>query len=227
MSELLDHLRIEKAILFAPSGGAPYALACAWKIPERLDAVGLFGAVGPNHPDAVIGALKSLRLLWRLSGYLQPLKRLQMRAFGWLAKRNPLKLANFIRNAELSESDKLVFDTPEIQQLLERDFPEAYRQNGIGSAYDASVPGSWPIPLEEIQSRICIWHAQCDQLVGTMPVYIHGCLKNSELEIIPDQGHLWVLNNVSNMLSHLIEVSGSNHEPINERPRNGTSAVAV
>ena len=134
---------------------------------------------------------------------------------GWLAKRFPQKFANFIRNAELSESDKLVFDTPEVQQLFQRDFPEAYHQNGIGSAYDASVPGAWPIPLEEIQSRICIWHAQCDQLVGNMPVYIHSRLKNSELKIIPEQGHLWVLNNVSKMLSHLIEVGGSNQEPQN------------
>lgn len=114
-----------------------------------------------------------------------------------------------MRNAELNESDKLVFDAPDVQRLFERDFPKAYRQNGIGSAYDASVPGSRPIPLEGIHSRVYIWHAERDQLVSNMSVHIHDRLPNSELTIIPDQGHLWVLNNVSKILSHLMETKSS------------------
>ena len=33
VAELANHLGIKTFYLFAPSGGAPYALACAWKIP--------------------------------------------------------------------------------------------------------------------------------------------------------------------------------------------------
>ena len=39
------------------------------------------------------------------------------------------------------------------------DFPEAYLQNGIGSAYDVTIPAHWPIPLGEIQKKIQLWHA--------------------------------------------------------------------
>ena len=55
MAELANHLGIAKFAVFGPSGGAPYALACAWKIPDRVTAVAVFGAVGPNVPEAVGG----------------------------------------------------------------------------------------------------------------------------------------------------------------------------
>ena len=44
MAELANHLGIAKFAVFGPSGGAPYALACAWKIPDRVTAVAVFGA---------------------------------------------------------------------------------------------------------------------------------------------------------------------------------------
>ena len=43
MAELADHLGINEFVIFAPSGGGPFALACAWQIPDRLAAVGVFG----------------------------------------------------------------------------------------------------------------------------------------------------------------------------------------
>lgn len=57
--------------VFGPSGGAPYALACAWKIPDRMTCAGVFGAVGPNEAEATEGVQRSLKLLWRVAGPLQ------------------------------------------------------------------------------------------------------------------------------------------------------------
>ena len=131
-----------------------------------------------------------------------------MWGFAQWAKRNPLSLANAMRGAELNESDKLIFDRSEIQAIFERDFPEAYRQNGRGSAYDATIPAAWPIPLGDITAKIFIWHAAQDQLVGHMPVYIAKQLRYSELKIVPDQGHLWVLDNIPVILDYLLSQSG-------------------
>lgn len=205
IAELADHLHIENFTLFAPSGGAPYALACAWKIPERLNAVGLFGALGPNTPKAIEGVIPSLKVLWKVARPLQWLIRLQMRALAMMAKRNPLKLASRIRDLELSGSDKAIFDREDIQTLFETDFPEAYRQNGIGSAYDATIPATWPIPLHEIKTRIRIWHAEHDQLVGNMPVYLAQHLQRAELKTLPGQGHLWILDHMPEVLGELLE----------------------
>lgn len=208
VAELADHLGIERFAIFAPSGGAPYALACAWKIPHRLSAVGLFGAVGPNRPEAVKGVIPSLQLLWKVAGPLQPLVRLQMWIMAVEARRNPERLAVKMRDLELNESDKAVFDREEIRNLFRTDFPEAYRQNGIGSAYDATVPAAWPIPLDEVKTRIRIWHAERDQLVGNMSVYLAHNLPNATLTRLTGEGHLWILDHMPEVLRELLKTAG-------------------
>ena len=45
--ELLDRLGIERCSIVAWSGGGPYALACGWQIPERLQVIGLISAPAP------------------------------------------------------------------------------------------------------------------------------------------------------------------------------------
>ena len=51
-------------------------------------------------------------------------------------------------------------------------YKTSYRHNGIGSAYDTTIPGKWPIPLEQIKTKVHVWHAGPDVLVGNMPIYI-------------------------------------------------------
>lgn len=202
---LADHLRIDQFAVFGPSGGAPYALACAWKLPDRLTAVGVFGAVGPNAPRAVVGALGSLKLLWRIARPLQPLVRLQMRLMARVARRDPERLARSMRNLELREEDRPVLDRPEILRVFKVDFPEAYRQNGIGSAYDATIPANWPIPLGEVRMPVRLWHAERDPLVGNMTVYLAEHLPNAELRRLPGVGHLWILDHLPDVLESLLE----------------------
>ena len=204
MLELADHLDIGRFSLFAPSGGGPYALTCAWKIPDRLNTIGIFGSVGPNVPEATHGAIKSLKLLWGLSNPLFPLIKLQMKITARYAKRNPGKLAEKMKDLELSEYDKKIFERGEIKRIFEIDLPVAYQQDGIGSAYDTTIPAKWSIPLEKIESKIHVWHAEKDILVGNMSKYIADKLPNAELVFIPEAGHLWILDHMKEVLDTLM-----------------------
>jgi pimeloyl-ACP methyl ester carboxylesterase len=206
---LADHLGIEKFTVLGVSGGGPYALACAWKIPDCLYAVGLAGSVGPNVPDANEGVIKSLRILWKVAKPLFWLVKLQMRLMARIAKRNPEKLMKQLRNLELSDKDKEVFDKPEIQRIFIHDFPEAYRQNGIGSAYDSTIPGNWPIPLDKIKIQVNIWSMEADQLVGNMGRYLANTIPNCKASFIPDRGHLWVVENMNKVLADLVPARNS------------------
>jgi pimeloyl-ACP methyl ester carboxylesterase len=188
MVELADHLGIEKFAIFAPSGGAPYALACAWKIPDRLTAVGVFGAVGPNAPEAVEGVLPSLQLLWRIAKPLRWAVRVQMWLMSLLARRNPARFAEKLGALELKDEDQAVFDRTDTRELFCIDFPEAYRQNGVGSAYDATIPANWPIPLDEIQMKVLLWHAERDPLVGNMTPYLASHLPKQNCADFPERG---------------------------------------
>lgn len=166
--------------------------------------MGVFGSVGPNEPEATQGVIRSVRLLWKISNPLFPLIKLQMRIMASMAKKDPEKMSLKLRDMELSEWDKKVFDRPEIRNIFKVDFPEAYRQNGIGSAYDVTIPVRWPIPLEEISMKVHVWHAEPDVLVGNMSKYIAGKLPNSKLYEIPNTGHLWILEHMNEVLETLI-----------------------
>ena len=45
--ELADELSIDKFAVEGISGGAPYSIACAYKIPEKLTACGIICGLGP------------------------------------------------------------------------------------------------------------------------------------------------------------------------------------
>jgi pimeloyl-ACP methyl ester carboxylesterase len=49
-AELADSLQIEHFAVVGFSGGGPYALACAHKIPQRLTACGIISGVGHINP---------------------------------------------------------------------------------------------------------------------------------------------------------------------------------
>jgi pimeloyl-ACP methyl ester carboxylesterase len=206
ITELADHLKIKKFHLFAPSGGGPYALACAWKIPERLKSTGIFGSVGPYTKESVKGVNRPLKVLWNLANPLFFLVKLQNRIMARYARKNPEKLFKVIRDLELSDYDKQIAAKESIEKIFIEVFPESYRQNGIGSAYDVTLPKNWNIPLDQIKSKIILWNAEEDGLVGNMTKYLAGQLPNAELISIPEAGHMWIVEHIKEVLEKLMKL---------------------
>jgi hypothetical protein len=66
-------------------------------------------------------------------------------------------------------------------------------------------PANWPIPLDEISTKVHLWHAERDPLVGNMTLYLAGRLPQVELRRLPDQGHLWILHHMEEVLADLVE----------------------
>lgn len=202
--ELSEYLGIRKFHLFAPSGEGPYALACAWKLPEMLPSVGLFASVGPYHAESLKGVNKPLTVLWRIANPFSLLVKLQNRIMAMIARKNPQKLVKLFTDTELSEYDKNIAKKQHIQRIFDIVFPESYLQHGIGSAYDVTLPKRWEIPLDQIYTKITIWQAEEDLLTGKMAEYLARRLPNSELIEIPDAGHLWIMENIKKVLEKLI-----------------------
>ena len=87
---LADALGFERFAVLGYSGGAPYALACGAKLPERVSAVGTMAGAGPHdRPGAREGCSKSDLMLLDLSLRRPFLARLTM--FAWA------KVARFAR----------------------------------------------------------------------------------------------------------------------------------
>ena len=169
-----------------------------------LLSVGLFASAGPYHAESIIGVNKPLTVLWRIANPLFPLVKLQNRIMANIARKNPKKLVKIFADTELSEYDKNIARKPHIQRIFDTVFPESYLQHGIGSAYDVTLPKHWEIPLDQIHKKITIWQAEEDLLTGKMAEYIARRLPNSELIKIPDVGHLWIMENIKQVLEKIV-----------------------
>src|SRR5258708_34742023 len=76
VAALAQHLAIDRFAVVGVSGGGPYALACAYKIPDRLTACGIVAGMGPPEYGTV-GMMTRNRLLFflarRLPWFFPPL----------------------------------------------------------------------------------------------------------------------------------------------------------
>ncbi|PXF61959.1 MAG: alpha/beta hydrolase [Candidatus Methanogaster sp.] len=200
---LADALGIDKFAVFGPSGGGPSALACAWKIPERLTAVGIFGSVGPFTPQSAEGINPGLRVLFRLAPRAPWIPRLQMGLMSFLI-HHFLDLYLKLIYTELTDSDKEIHIRLGLREVLRPDRYEGFRQGGRASAYDITLAGRWPIPLEEISMKVHLWQGEDDKSVGGMGRYIAEKLPDCQATFIPNTGHFWLFEHMGEMLDVLV-----------------------
>ncbi len=205
---LADALGIDKFAVFGASGGGPSALACAWKIPERLTAVGLWGSVGPFTPQSSEGINPGLRFLFRMSSRAPWIPRMQMCFVSFLIN-NFLGLYIKLVSTEMNETDKALYGRLGLRERLTSDRIQGMRQGGRASAYDINLAGRWPIPLEEITMKVYLWQAEEDRGVGGMGRYMAGKMPNCEAIYIPNAGHFWIFEHMGEMLDTLVPPAGS------------------
>lgn len=136
VAELANALEIEKFGVLGVSGGGPGALACAWKMPERLTSVGVVACPAPtNAPDVFEGMSKTNRFFMNLAWRLPWLSTLNVRLLASVIRRNPARYINTMKY-KLHGVDKVILARPEIQEMLTKDFAEALRFGARGMERD-------------------------------------------------------------------------------------------
>lgn len=201
---LADSLGIDKFAIFAPSGGGPFALSCAWKIPERLTSVGIFASVGPFIPETDKNLAAPIRMIWTKAPKFPGLFKQQMKLFAWLAKKFPKMYIKMVLK-EFGETDREAYERLNIAEFILPDRNESYRQGGIGSWYDAMIPGNWPIPLDEIKTKVYLWQGKEDISVPpSMGQYMAEKIPNCEAKFIIGVGHFWIFEHLTEMLEKLV-----------------------
>ena len=120
--ELANALGIEKFAVVGVSGGGPGALACAWKMPECITAVGVVASPAPtNAPGVFEGMSKTNRFFMNLAWCLPWLSTLNVRLLTSVIRRDPARYINTMKY-KIAEADKIILERPEIQDMLIKDF---------------------------------------------------------------------------------------------------------
>src|SRR5438034_7926661 len=183
--ELADHLRIDRFAIVGISGGGPYALACAYKIPDRLIACGIVG--GEWHNRHVLSFLTQF-LPWLVIPPLGYFFQHEARARKSLLRLTP----------HFPETDRTSLALPEVTDLLTASFVEAFRQGAKGPAYDGMVVRRpWGFELKEITfPALYLWHGELDTDVPVaMGRAVAERLAHCKAIYYPDEGHISLIVN--------------------------------
>jgi pimeloyl-ACP methyl ester carboxylesterase len=195
VAELADQFELERFAIVGVSGGGPYALACAARIPERLSRVGLIGAVWPLARRQLTHDMVTLnRLALALAARSPFLARLTAQLVARWVRRHPgHQLAHMMATA--SPADRRVLADPAYRAMVTQSTAEALRQGGRGAAWELTLLARpWDFRLQEVTVPVRIWQGLADSIVPPATAQdLAAALPSSECHYLPDEGHLSVV----------------------------------
>jgi len=191
--EVADQLGIERFAVEGLSGGAPFALACAYKIPHRLTGCSLISpATGPFLKPAGSFALRSeVWMLVHLPWLVRALFRLSMRLSGSDEASFEQKLVR--AGARLGVADQLLLGIPEIRKVFAQATAECFRQAADAGTKDGLVYSRpWGFQVEAITfEQLFLWRGEQDRVMPAAAARLLAqALPHCTATFYPDEGHL-------------------------------------
>ncbi len=204
-------LQIDRFRILAVSGGAPYAYATGWAIPERVEAIAIASGAPP------IAELKDRSGLLRLYNRMLALHDSQpgvLRAMFHLARPfAAMKLPRRVRPLLLKFLQpcdaKVLRDSQSFEACFES-ARQAWKKSSAGIMADAEIYAKpWGFRLEEVTVPVRLWHGMKDRsFASSVAEEVAERLPNCELRLVEGAGHYSLpIRHVREILEDLVGVS--------------------
>jgi pimeloyl-ACP methyl ester carboxylesterase len=188
IEHLANALGIERFAAFGWSAGGPYALACAYRIPQRLTHVGLIASVAPlQETGGAIGGLAADRILF-------PLSRTYPKVASFLLEACRLVPARLLKRATEQQMppgpDRQLIESLSVHDATAW-FYEALRSGGTGMVHEyRMLAEDWGFSVSDIQMKVILWCGQEDALLPEVhSQYLAKTLREADLQLVPRCGH--------------------------------------
>ena len=214
VSELADHLGIDRFAALGWSTGGPYAAAVAHEIPERLTVAAIVDGEAPYASDdfpqsALTGdtlAGSGVNKLFIWSANNGPwLMRTLFRMYRIMLFRDP---AGFVEDAggiDMLAKDKQFFTS----SVYSAEQVEAFRQGAEGITRDLTIERlDWPFELEDIHApTVLVFHGEEDPgLHPGIGEYVYKRIPScDEPTIYPGEGHSVVYYRYEEIVQAMLE----------------------
>jgi pimeloyl-ACP methyl ester carboxylesterase len=192
VAALADQLALGRFSIVSISGGAPYALACAALLSDRLDRVALLCPLGPVEvAGGREGMLAQDRLLLALAAHAPPLARGVVRMLAHWMRQDAERYIKFML-AGMMAPDRDLFDDPGYHSLMKESSAEALRQGGRGPAWELTlIARPWDFRLQEVRVPVSLWQGLVDQILpAAMARRLAAALPDCNARYFPGEGHL-------------------------------------
>jgi pimeloyl-ACP methyl ester carboxylesterase len=215
-----DALGLQRFGIFGISGGAPYAVALAAHLKERITGLALVSPIGPvaDYMASGRGRAQPIPLLQRRfflhlparPWLLQPMAVLAARTYltapdriGWLAVKA-------VRSPDAAILNKL-----DVHKRMTAMTCEALRQGSIGGARDLTVYSKpWQVDFSWIAAPAVLWQGTQDAIVPPAAAfYLARLLPRCRVERIEGAGHFWVFDHVEEVMTQIRSLVAPPHDP--------------
>lgn len=199
VAALADHLGVERFGITGGSGGGAHSLACAARLPDRIErascVVGVAPFGGPGlERDAWLDGMDPENIKefeWAEAGeevLTRELETVNAEAMERVAKDPSSVLGDF----ELSESDREQLQRPERMQIIRESWAE-HSVRGVGGWVDDDLAHlhPWGFDVEEITIPVLVRYGETDVLVPPahgewLASHVPGCV----VKVDAAAGHL-------------------------------------
>lgn len=181
-----DALGIGTFAVVGASGGAPYAMASAIALDDRVSRLGI--VVGSGPPSAS-GMAASAVLSEPSRNAL--LRRIQFGAVAAAFRHGHADRVIDRALAGFAPVDQAAMQRPEVRAWFRAVFAEAVRQGGRGTAAEAAMYwNEWGFDPADVPVETWLWYSRRDYNVPfQVGEWLHDRIAGSHLTIWPDQGH--------------------------------------
>jgi pimeloyl-ACP methyl ester carboxylesterase len=191
VADLADDLGMEKFSVLGNSGGGPFALACAYWIPERLKKVVVVSGMGTA--DAPGFRETPAWTLLKGPGFMLSVMMMGMKK---MLDRDPEKFITSMKN-NLPLVDKEIMNQIGMGMGFIAALKEAFRISTKGAMQDAGIlKRTWDFSLQDVVQQVDLWHGEQDQNVKIETArFMAGKLPNCAPHYFPEEGHLSLIGN--------------------------------
>jgi pimeloyl-ACP methyl ester carboxylesterase len=205
IEQLADHLGLGRFAVAGASAGGPNALAVAHGLGDRVSHGVLASSLGPLEEPEALGDLDRMMALPFRFLRFRWLLRLPLASAARQARTNPSKWVDQWERSS-SPADRAVFVDPTFRSMLERQTPVAWRSGPQGLIDDLAAIHVWGFSPEDVDQHIDVFHGDSDTTVSpAMGARLAARLPNSDLQVIPNQGHMLFLASWDSIMQALAE----------------------
>jgi pimeloyl-ACP methyl ester carboxylesterase len=205
VAQFADKLGLDRFAVIGLSGGGPFVIACAWKIPQRLTAAVIVGSPAPFDLPGVKDALsKEERQQYDLADKMPWLFRLFLWKFTRDARKNPASIHAMFANA--SEADKSLLTQPGVRRAFENMINGAFEQGTRAATHDwALLARPWGFSLKEIKMPVHLWQGEADTFIPVKHAQVLAeAIPNARARFFPNEGHILIVTHFEELLGTVL-----------------------
>ncbi|MBL1080089.1 alpha/beta hydrolase [Nocardia sp. 2] len=200
-----DQMGLDEFAVLGASGGGPYALAAAYRMPDRVSQVVLVSAFAP-----VVDGDKPVPGKGKRAGGLMILRKLPFLARPAAARmaqvvRTPQGLAALIKQMSPADQARIARDDQLLANIGDN-IRVCFEAGSRGVAADLQrvLVRPWGFELYEVSTPTVSWHGDSDANVPAGDARrLAAALPNAELEIVEGVGHLLFVDHAAAVLASL------------------------